>query len=527
MRPEPARNGFVLIATGLALLFSQVAIAQSAPAFEVFQPNKRPASNASIDEIRQGFVRGEHSAVDIVQGYLQRSQALEPEFNALIASDQTQIERQAQQLDSLSDAEKSALLLAASTVYLKDNIDTLEYPTTAGSLALADNQTLRDAPLVAQLRAAGAIIMGKTNLSEWANFRSEQSISGWSAVGGQTGNAFDARRSPCGSSSGSAVAVALGYSTAAIGTETDGSIVCPASVNGVVGFKPTHGLVSRQGIVPLASSQDTAGPIANNVSDAARVLSAMIDPQLTEQRGLRLQLAQLATRTSLKGIRIGVLANTLEYDQRRDQLFSKSLSLIEQLGADIEPGLALQPSPEFWDDSYQVLLYEFKRDLNLYLSGLPNKLNKQTLATLIAFNQLNSDTELQLFDQGIFLKAQNLELSEEQYQQLVGKIKRETAEQGLDALFEQHDLDALIGITTGPAWMIDSINGDAFFGPSLSTYPATAGHPHITVPMGQIGGMPVGISFIGQRFNDANLAEIARAYELAHSEIKMTESLQH
>jgi amidase len=406
-------------------------------------------------------------------------------------------------------------LLHGEPVLLKDNIESVGLPTTAGSLALADNNTGRDAALVAQLRGEGAVILGKANLSEWANFRSELSSSGWSGVGGQTRNAVDPARTPCGSSSGSAVAVALDYVDVAIGTETSGSIVCPAAINGVVGFKPTHGLVSGQGIVPLALTQDTAGPIADSVRLASRTLAVIADPTVEGADEIRAGLLSLDAVPSLRGLRIGIFANTQGYDVRRDAELEKSVAILREAGAELVPGLRIEPYEGYRDDSFDVLLWEFRRDLNAYLAGLPNELNSMNLADLIAFNEAHARQELKHFDQSIFYKAQANDDSEAVYKEKRAATRKAMREDGLDALFGEHRLDALIGITNGPAWMIDWINGDAFLGPGMAGYAAVAGNPHITLPLGEIVGLPLGISLIGERWQDQKLAAIAYLLEQA------------
>ena len=401
-------------------------------------------------------------------------------------------------------------LLHGEPILLKDNIESLRLPTTAGSLALADNVTGRDAPLVAALRSEGAVILGKANLSEWANFRSRHSSSGWSAVGGQTRNAVDPARTPCGSSSGSAVAVALAYVDVAIGTETSGSIVCPAAINGVVGFKPTHGLVSGEGIVPIAATQDTAGPIARSVRLAARTLAAMANPAVAEAEAIRAGLLALASVPDLEGLRIGVYANILGYDPRRDAELMRVVSRLREAGATIVEDLRIDRYEGYSDDAYDVLLWEFERDLNAYLAALPNDLNTLTLESLIDFNRQHAARELQRFDQSIFLDAQKLDLSVREYRRKRADTRRAMREDGLDRLFVKHDLDALIGITVGPAWMIDWVNGDAFFGKGMAGPAAVAGNPHITLPLARVEGLPLGISLVGERWQDHRLAAIAQ-----------------
>jgi len=472
------------------------------------------AAPMTAAEIQKQFASGASASV-ATQHAIEIINETDDDYHAVIVSGGSAVTENTSRLDRLSPAERAALPLGSVPILIKDNIETVEWPTTAGSLALADNLTGRDADLISRLRTAGAVILGKANLSEWANFRSEKSISGWSGVRGQTRNAFDVTRSPCGSSSGSAVSVALGYVPVAIGSETDGSIVCPASLNGVVGFKPTHGLVSGFGIVPLAATQDTAGPIATTVIDAAITLGAMIDlsgDSAQKNRAISNDLLTLNTPTDLKGVRIGVLSEVQGFDARRDALLDAAIAKLKSLGADIVPGLMAKPYDGFEQDEYEVLLYEFKHQLNEYLAGLPKKSNRFTLTSLIEFNG-QSDIELSLFDQSIFIKANELPLTEAQYKQKLSAIKKAAREDGLDHLIGANKLDVLIGTTVGPAWTIDDVNGDAFHGPSISSFPAVGGHPHLTVPMGDIRGLPIGLSFIGSRLDDAKIATIAAAYE--------------
>jgi len=446
------------------------------------------------------------SAINQLEASLKLIDAKDDEYRAVIA-----ISPSAQD-DAAAIDKSDGGLLKGMPILIKDNIDMLGLPTTAGSLALLENYPSKDAPSVAQLKQAGALILGKTNLSEWANFRSERSSSGWSAVGGQTLNAVDTSRSPCGSSSGSGVAVALGYVDVAIGTETHGSIICPATSNGVVGFKPTHGIVSGDGIVPLATSQDTAGPLANSIENASTVLSAMIAPNAQNYSALVAGLQNIKADSKLKDLRLGVMASTLGFDPRRDALFHKAIEKLEGAGVVIINDIELPLYDGFWGDNYNLLKYEFKRDLNAYFKGRKNATKGFTLASLIKFNEANAKDELKYFDQSIFEQSQELELSEDAYQTILEKGHKATREDGLDKVFAEHKLDAIIGITGGPAWKIDHINGDSFFGPSMSAHPAIGGYPHVTFPGGEIAGMPVGLSFIGKRYEDHTLAKIVYGF---------------
>ncbi len=432
--------------------------------------------------------------------------ASDAQFNAVIALDPS----------AATIVERQQGPLAGMPVLLKDNIESIGLPTTAGSLALAGNNTGVDAPLVAQLRAAGAVILGKANLSEWANFRSEHSSSGWSAIGGQTHNAHDTTRNPCGSSSGSAVAVARGYVPMAVGTETSGSIVCPAAINGVVGFKPTQGLVSGAGIVPLAPTQDTAGPIANSVSTAAQTLAVMADPGISDGAPARAGLAQYDALESLKGKRIGVWSASRGFDPRRDRQLDAVIASLKADGADVIEGMAVERYEGFGEDSYSVLLYEFRQSIAHYLASRAVGVNARSLDDLIAFNETQATAELSVFDQSIFLKAQALEDDEATYQARLARIRQAMRQEGLARLFTEYRLDAIVGLSGSIAWKTDPINGDAWFGPGMAGPAAIAGNPHITLPLAEVGGLPLGISLYGQRWADHRLAQIAYRLEQIH-----------
>lgn len=459
------------------------------------------------------------SAAVLVERQLARIELLDPELNSVIAVDPT-ARAQARELDRRLAAGEWAGPLHGIPVLLKDNIETRAQPTTAGSLALAANDTGRDAPLVARLREAGAIILGKANLSEWANFRSERSSSGWSGVGGQTRNPYDPARTPCGSSSGSAVAVAAGMSVLAIGTETNGSVVCPSSANGVVGIKPTVGLVSRTHIVPISHSQDTAGPMGRTVRDAVLLLAAMAgpdeaDPATNERPEWSADdLAGHVKAAGLEGKRIGVLRSSAGFHSEVDKLLEAAIDAMREGGAEIVDDIEWQTPEGFFDKTYEVLLYEFKHDLNAYLAGLPDpELSALTLADLIEFNREHADEEMPWFDQEIFEKAQAKgPLSDEEYTEALATVQQATRADGIDGLLAEHGLDALIAPTGSAAWTIDLVNGDHFIGGS-STLAAVSGYPNITVPMGRIHGLPVGLSIFGTRFAEPVLIEIASGYE--------------
>tara|TARA_R110002012_G_scaffold313731_1_gene525612 strand:- start:19478 stop:21097 length:1620 start_codon:yes stop_codon:yes gene_type:complete len=404
-------------------------------------------------------------------------------------------------------------------ILLKDNIETRDMPTTAGSLALVDNAPGRDAPLVARLREAGAVILGKTNLSEWANIRSSNSISGWSAVGGQTRNPYDPERTPCGSSAGSAVAVAIGLAPAAIGTETNGSIVCPASVNGVVGFKPTVGLVSRTHIVPISHSQDTAGPITTTVEDAAIVLTVIagsdpLDPATVEADVRKVDYRAALDANSLHGTRIGVMRFLLaNYSAETRAVFETNLQALRDAGAEL---VDITEGPDMRAIStaaFQVLMTELKVDLNAYLASTdPEQVPTRTLADVIAFNAAEP-RETVLFGQELFLQAEATKgLDDPDYIEARATSLRMAGPEGIDRMMAQNRVVALIAPTTSRAWTNDPNDDDRSQG-SSSSLAAVAGYPHLTVPMGFDRGMPVGISFIGGKWDDARILSLGFAYE--------------
>jgi amidase len=410
--------------------------------------------------------------------------------------------------------------ISGMPILLKDNIETADMPTTAGSLALIDNAPGRDAPLVTRLRSDGAVILGKANLSEWANIRSGNSISGWSAVLGQTRNPYDPARTPCGSSSGSAAAVAVGLAPAAIGTETDGSITCPASVNGVVGFKPTVGLVSRTHIVPISHSQDTAGPITTTVEDAAIVLTAIagsdpLDPATAEADARKVDYRAALDAGSLQGARLGVMRFLLpNYSAETRAEFERALTNLRAAGAEI---VDITEAPENYRQiggwELTVLLTELKHDLNLYLASTnPEQVRTRTLADVIAFNAAEP-RETVLFGQELFELAEATGgLDDPAYVEARARSLQAAGPDGIDRMMATHQVVALIAPTTSRAWTNDPDDDDDGQG-SASRLAAVAGYPHLTVPMGFDRGMPVGISFIGGKWNDARILSLGHAYE--------------
>ena len=480
----------------------------------------RDFSEASIADLHDQLQRGEVTSAELVTWYIDRIAAIDqagPALNSIIEINPDALDIAAS-LDREWRSAGPRGPLHGIPVVLKANIDTADQMyTSAGSLALADHVPPADAFIVKRLRDAGAVILAKANLSEWANFRSTRSSSGWSSVGGQTRNPYDTTRSPCGSSSGSGVAVAANLTVVAIGTETDGSIVCPAGINGIVGIKPTLGLVSRSGIIPLAHSQDTAGPMARSVRDAAILLTVMTgvdadDPATTDAEIHHDYSANL-TADGLRGKRIGVWRSFYGAGSNPyvDAIYDASIAALKDQGAEIVDDLDIDTSGLFPAEE-AVLHYEFKADLNQYLtaSGAPLR----SLAEVIAFNDAHADTVMPFFGQEHFLKAEEKgPLTEQAYLDALADSKR-LAREGLDKAIEEHALDAIIAISNGPAWVIDHANGDAF-SVSSSSLAAISGYPNVTVPAGFASDLPIGLSFMGKPWNEKQLIEIAYAFEQA------------
>ena len=453
------------------------------------------------------------AAREQAEAYLARIAALDdagPRLNAVIAVNPNAPEEAAV-------AEAARLPLGGRTVLVKDNIETRELPTTAGSLALADNDTGRDAPMIANLREAGGVVLGKANLSEWANIRSNASTSGWSAVGGLVKNPHATDRNACGSSSGSGAAVAAGLAWAAIGTETDGSITCPASVNGVVGFKPTVGLVSRTHVVPISKSQDTAGPMARNVTDAALLLTALAgtdaaDPATAEADRYRTSYAEALAEASLQGVRIGVMRDQIGPRADVAAQFDRALADMERAGA-VLVDIEFQPEGEMYRDEFEVLLYELRAGMDDYLQSLPGQALPRSLADLVAFNEANAERELRWFDQSLFELALT-KTDEAAYRKALANSRRLAREEGVDRLLAEHDVEVLVAPTAGPAWPSDLVLGDNFTGGiGIGSLAAIAGYPHLTVPMGAVEGLPAGLSFMATAWQDERVLQLGKAYE--------------
>ena len=415
----------------------------------------------------------------------------------------------------------AGLPLGGRTVLVKDNIETREWPTTAGSLALANNMTGRDAPLIARLRAAGGVVLGKTNLSEWANIRSTRSTSGWSAVGGLTRNPHATDRNACGSSSGSGAAVAAGLAWAAIGTETDGSITCPASVNGIVGFKPTVGLVSRTHVVPISHSQDTAGPMTRTVADAALLLNAIsgsdpADPVTAEADARKVDYTAGLADASLQGVRIGVMRKAVGGHSGVMALFEHALADLRRAGAELVD-IDYSPEDKMGEDEFLVLQYEVREDLAAYLASSPADIPVRTLDDVIAFNDAHAADEMRWFGQEIFLMAAKA-TDRSAYEQARANSLRLGGVAGIDRLLAEHRVSFLVAPTAGPAWTTDLVNGDHYDGSiGAGSLAAIAGYPHLSVPMGAVEALPVGLSIMGPKWADAGVLGAGAAYERART----------
>jgi amidase len=486
------------------------------PAFEL--------DELTLAELQQGMQSGKYSSRALVEKYSDRIAEIDKKGPALYSV--IEMNPDAEKIATALDRERKEKgprgPLHGIPMLIKDNIDTQDrMMTTAGSLALVGARPMRDAFVAQKLREAGAIILGKTNLSEWANFRSSKSTSGWSGRGGQTRNPYALDRNPCGSSSGSGAAVAANLCAAAIGTETDGSVVCPSSANSLVGIKPTVGLISRSGIIPISHSQDTAGPMARTVRDAALILGALtgIDPRdeaTNASSGKSLtDYTQFLDPNGLRGIRLGVARKYFGFNEHVDKLLNDLLAEMKRLGAVLVDPADIPTQGKFDDSEFEVLLYEFKADLNAYLARLGPQAPVRTLKDVIEFNEKNRDREMPYFGQDTMTKAEAKgPLTSKAYVQALAKNHLLTRTQGIDFVMTKNRLDALVAPTGGPAWPTDWINGDHFTG-GYSSASAVAGYPHVTVPAGYVFGLPVGISFFGGAFSEPKLIKIAYAFEQA------------
>jgi amidase len=468
--------------------------------------------------------RGSLTSRALTQRYLSRIDAMDkrgPSINAVI-----ELNPDALAIADERDAERKAGRVRGALhgipVLIKDNIDSADrMRTSAGSLALATNTPPRDAFILERLRAAGAVLIGKTNLSEWANYRSTHSSSGWSGRGGQTRNPYVLDRNPCGSSSGTGAAIAADFATVGIGTETDGSIICPSSINGLVGIKPTVGLWSRSGIIPISASQDTAGPMARSVADAAALLGALTGVDARDNATIASRGKSAADYTTflkpnaLKGARIGVARNLAGFSDFVDAKFNEAIAALKGAGAVIVDATNLTTAGKFDDAEGVVLDYEFKAGINAYLASLGPNAPMRTLADLIAFNDREKAREMPWFGQEIFLRAEKSgPLTDRKYLDARGKCLRLARTEGIDAVMAKHQLDTIICPSNQPAWPTDWLNGDHFTGGNTS-FAAVAGYPSITVPMGYVRELPVGLSFIGRAWDEGKLISLAFAFEQA------------
>ncbi|MFW5656515.1 MAG: amidase [Bacteroidota bacterium] len=477
----------------------------------------------TIRELIRAMESGQLTCEQITTLYLKRIEKIDvegPGINSVIEVNPHAIPL-AKELDKERLEGKIRGPLHGIPLMLKDNIDTGDkMMTTAGSLALEGHYAAQDAPLVRQLRNAGALILGKTNLSEWANFRSTRSSSGWSGRGGQTKNPYAINRNPCGSSSGSGAAVSANLCAGAVGTETDGSVVCPSNANGLVGIKPTVGLVSRTGIIPISKTQDTAGPMARNVEDAAIMLSAMagMDPEdeATQKAGehIKEDYTLFLNKKALQGARIGVARERFGFHEDVDDALNAGIEVLKAQGAAIIDLDKIYTNNGIQDAEFTVLLYEFKDGLNKYLSGLKDT-QVQSLKDLIEFNKTHKDKEMPFFQQEILVMAEEKEdLSSKEYLDALELCRETSQKNGIDRVMNENNLDAIVAPTGGPAWVTDLVTGDHFLGGS-SDFAAIAGYPNITVPAGFVQNLPVGMSFFGRAFSEDKLIGLAYAFEQA------------
>ena len=479
---------------------------------------------ATISQLQERMSSGDITGRWLTEAYLKRIQDIDkqgPAINSVIEINPEALEI-AEALDRERKEKGSRGPLHGIPVLIKDNIDTDDrMMTTAGSLALLENRPSQDAFVAQKLREAGAVILGKTNLSEWANFRSSNSTSGWSARGGQTRNPYALNRNCCGSSSGSGAATAANLCAASIGTETDGSIVCPSSMCSLVGIKPTLGLIGRSGIIPIAHSQDTAGPMTRTVADAAILLGALtgIDPRdkatNASQKKALTDYTKFLDKDGLRGARLGIHRKTFGSSEKMDALMNELIQEMKALGAVIVDPVEISTEDQFEDSEFEVLLYEFKADLNAYLSGVDPDLPVHSLKELIEFNEKNKEKEMPHFGQDILIKSEAKgPLTSKKYLSALRKNHLLTRSKGIDFTIKTHKLDAIIARTGGPAWLTDWVNGDHYTG-GYSSASAVSGYPHITVPAGFISGLPVGISFFASAYSEPTLIKLAYAFEQA------------
>jgi amidase len=496
--------------------------ADNAP--DAAQPDAFPYAELSVAELQSRMAKGVLTSRTLTAAYLARIAAVDrsgPTLNSVIETNPDALTIAAER-----DAERRAGNvrgpLHGIPVLIKDNIDSADrMQTTAGSLALVGKPAPRDAFIVQRLREAGAVLLGKTNLSEWANFRSTRSTSGWSGRGGQTRHPFVLDRNPCGSSSGTGTAISANLAAAGIGTETDGSIICPSSICGLVGIKPTVGLWSRSGIIPISSSQDTAGPMARSVSDAAALLGALTgvdtrDSATTASTGKNVaDYTTFLNATSLQGARIGVARNMAGFHPMTDAAFERAIDALRKAGAVIVDPANVPTVGKYDEAELDVLLYEFKAGVNAYLAERGSTVSVRTMDDVIAFNRANAGAEMPYFGQEQMERAQSMgSLDDAKYRDAVATCRRLSRDEGIDAIMAQHALDAIVAPSNGPSWPTDLINGDRYSGGN-SSVAAVAGYPSITVPMGFADALPLGLSFIGRAWSEGRLIGLAYAFEQA------------
>jgi len=479
-----------------------------------------PTDEKSVFELQRQMEKGELTSVELTKFYLNRIAKIDKKganLNSVLELNPDAL-KLAEHADTIRKTKGSISQLLGIPILIKGNIDTSDkMSTNAGSYALFNVKAKKDAFLVKKLREAGAVILGKTNLSEWANFRSTRSSSGWSSAGGQTRNPYSTDRTPCGSSSGSGVAVAANLCSVAIGTETDGSIVCPSGINGIVGIKPTIGLVSRSGIIPISHTQDTAGPMARTVSEAALLLTFITGKdkfdKVTNKAQHNINYINYLKKDGLKGKRIGVARQFCGFHEGVDKIIEESIKAIKNAGGIIIDNVKFENMDKIDKNEFTVLLCEFKDDLNNYLKSSNAPSNANTLAKLIEVNKKFKDKIMPYFEQEIFEMAEKTnETKGDDYKKALKICQKYSREEGIDKVMSQYNLDAIIAPTNGPAWKIDLITGDHFLGGS-SSLAAVSGYPSITVPAGYVHQLPIGLSFFGKAFTEPTLIEIAYAFE--------------
>jgi amidase len=502
--------------------------AANVPAFEL--------DEITIGELQDGMKSGKYSARSITEKYLARIAAIDkggPHVNSVIETNPDAVQI-AEALDKERKEKGPRGPLHGIPVLIKDNIATADkMQTTAGSLALVGSKPPEDSFVAKKLREAGAVILGKTNLSEWANIRSNHSVSGWSGRGGQTHNPYALDRNPCGSSSGTGAGISANLAAVGIGTETDGSIVCPSSLNGLVGIKPTVGLISRSHIIPISHTQDTSGPMCRTVRDAAILLGALtgVDPNdgataASEGKSFK-DYTQFLKADGLRGARIGVLRKAFGFNPKVDKLLEAALEVMKKEGATLVDPVEIETSGKFRDTEFLGFMYELKADLNAYLAWLGPNTPVKSLKEIIEFNEKNASKEMPYFGQENFVKAEEKgPLTTQEYIDAIAKNHELAGKDGIDATMDKLQLDAIVGPTGGPAWVTDYVNGDAYGGGS-SSFAAVAGYPNITVPAGFTYGLPVGISFFGRAWSEPVLLKLAYGFEQATKFRKAPKFLPH